>query len=337
MKSLSFLIFLLCLVACEKKQQVVVYTALDRNFSEPILRKFEEKTGIQVKAKYDTESTKTVGLTACLIEESKHPRCDVFWNNEIVNTLRLKQKGILAAYISPASQDIPEYFKDKEGYWTGFAARARVLIVNTEKVKAKDFPVCLSDLAKPEWKGRFAIAKPVAGTTATHFACLFSILGPPKAKEFFLSFKANQVRIESGNKSCAEKVGSGELDIALTDTDDAMIEILQNRPVKILYPDSQPNQSGTLFIPNTLALIANSPNPENAKKLISYLLSPEVEEMLSECPSAQIPLNPKAKNKGQIQGPDKILSMPMEFSHAAKHWEATQEFILKEFLSTLPK
>lgn len=319
-------------VACEKQQQVVVYTALDRNFSEPILKKFEERTGIQVRAKYDTESTKTVGLTAALIEESRHPRCDVFWNNEIVNTLRLKQKGILAVYRPSAAQDIPKTFQDSDGYWTGFAARARVLIVNTKRVKEEDFPSSLYDLTKPVWKGRFGIAKPVAGTTATHFACMFSALGISKAKEFFLQLKSNQVCIESGNKACAEKVGTGELDIALTDTDDAMIEILENKPVKILYPDSQPGQMGTLFIPNTLALVANSPNPENGKKLISFLLSPEVEEMLSECPSAQIPLNPKAKNKGKIQGTDMIFSMQVQFSDAANYWEQAQEFILKEFL-----
>ena len=332
MKNLFWIFFCFCLVACAKKEEVVVYTALDRNFSEPILRKFEEKTGIHIRAKYDTESTKTVGLTACLIEESKYPRCDVFWNNEIVNTLRLKQKGILAVYRPPVSQDIPSHFQDIDGYWTGFAARARVLLVNTEKVPPNHFPKSLFDLADPFWKGKAGIAKPIAGTTATHFACLFSHLGDSKAREFFLSLKSNQISIESGNKACAEKVGSGELEIALTDTDDAMIEILQNKPIRILYPDIEPGQTGTLFIPNTLAMIANCPNPENAQKLISFLLSPEVEEMLSECPSAQVPLNPKARNKGKIKGPNEIHSMQINFSNAALHWDKSQEFILKEFL-----
>jgi hypothetical protein len=44
------------------REEVVVYTALDRQFSEPILSEFTAKTGIEARAVYDTESTKTVGL-----------------------------------------------------------------------------------------------------------------------------------------------------------------------------------------------------------------------------------------------------------------------------------
>ena len=77
-------------------REVVVYTALDAPFSQPILDSFEQKTGIRVRAKFDVESTKTVGLANAILAEAERPRCDVFWNNEILNTLRLKRKGLLA-------------------------------------------------------------------------------------------------------------------------------------------------------------------------------------------------------------------------------------------------
>src|SRR5687768_16697651 len=73
------------------EQEVVVYAALDREFSEPILNEFQAATGVQVLDKYDVESTKTVGLVSAIIQEQKRPRCDVFWNNEILHTLRLKR------------------------------------------------------------------------------------------------------------------------------------------------------------------------------------------------------------------------------------------------------
>ena len=43
-------------------REVIVYTALDRQFSEPILKDFEDKTGIRVRPVFDTEAVKTVGL-----------------------------------------------------------------------------------------------------------------------------------------------------------------------------------------------------------------------------------------------------------------------------------
>src|SRR4029079_13753312 len=84
------------------QRTIVVYSALDREFAEPVLNDFTKVTGIRVLAKYDDERTKTVGLTNALIQEANRPRCDVFWNNEILNTLRLEQRGLLAAYDSPA-------------------------------------------------------------------------------------------------------------------------------------------------------------------------------------------------------------------------------------------
>ena len=65
-----------------------------------------------------------------------------------------------------------------DGTWHGFAARARILIVNTSLVpEARRAPTSIHDLADPKWKGRTGIAKPLFGTTATHAACLFASLG----------------------------------------------------------------------------------------------------------------------------------------------------------------
>ena len=52
------------------QQEVVVYTSLDKVFSQPVLEKFEKQTGIKVKAVYDSEATKTTGLVNRLIAES---------------------------------------------------------------------------------------------------------------------------------------------------------------------------------------------------------------------------------------------------------------------------
>ena len=85
----------------------MVYSALDREFSEPILERFTQETRIRALPKYDLESAKTVGLTSAIIAEASRPRCDVFWNNEILNTLRLKEQGLLEVYHSPLADTYP--------------------------------------------------------------------------------------------------------------------------------------------------------------------------------------------------------------------------------------
>ena len=116
------------------------------------------------------------------------------------------------------------------------------------------------------------------GTTATQAACLFVAWGDDKAKTYFRDLKANGVQVLSGNKQVATAVGSGEIAIGLTDTDDAMGEIDAGSPVSIIYPDREPGGLGTLFIPNTIAIIKGSPHQKEAQALADHLLSPEIEE-----------------------------------------------------------
>jgi iron(III) transport system substrate-binding protein len=311
--------------------EVIVYAALDAEFSRPIFSDFTEQTGIAVRPKFDAESTKTVGLTQLILQERNRARCDVFWNNEILNTLRLQRQGLLEVYRPTIAGQYPEAFRSPQGTWHGFAARARVLVVNTELLSEAEWPRSIRDLADPKWSGRCGIAKPLAGTTATHAACLFAHWGDDEAKKFFRALNANDVSVLSGNKQVATWVSGGQLSFGLTDTDDAIIEKEKGLPVEIVYPDQEEGGLGTLFIPNTLAIIQGGPNPESARRLVDYLLSPEVEAKLAAGRSAQIPLNPHVKAKVRVQTPQTVKPMQVDFQQAAEKWDAAAEFLRDEF------
>ena len=312
-------------------QTVTVYSALDREFSEPLLKAYEKRSGVSLLSKFDVESTKTVGLTNLIIAEAGRPRCDLFWNNEILNTLRLKEKGLLAPFQPSHARDIPETFKAKDGTWYGFAARARVLIVNTKLVSEADRPKGIKDLLDAKWKGKIGIAKPLFGTTATHAACLFAAWGDDKAKEYFGGLKANGVQVLSGNKQVAQAAGSGQIAIGMTDTDDAMGEIDAGSPVAIIYPDREKGSIGTLFIPNTLAIMKGSRHQKAAEDLASHLLSPEIEAALATGPSAQIPLLKTTKVEARVETPKTVHAMEADFEAAAKIWNKVAAYLAAEF------
>jgi iron(III) transport system substrate-binding protein len=311
--------------------EVVVYAALDAEFSQPIFADFTRDTAIAVRPKFDAESTKTVGLATGIMAERSRPRADVFWNNEILHTLRLEEQGLLEAYLSPAGQNYPAAFRAADGAWHGFAARARVLIVNTKLVSAADRPTSIHDLAEPKWRGRVGMAKPLFGTTATHAACLFAAWGDERAKAFFQSLQANDIQIVSGNKQVAAAVAAGRLAFGVTDTDDAHVEIAGGWPVAIVYPDSRSDELGTLFIPNTLAIIRGCPHPAEARRLVDYLLSPAVESRLASGPSAQIPLQGGVSHPAGMATPDTIHAMPVDFRAAARKWETAATFLRDQF------
>jgi iron(III) transport system substrate-binding protein len=318
-------------LGCGGRPEVVVYSALDRDFAEPILTTYQSGHGVEIAGKYDSESTKTVGLTNLIIQEASNPRCDLFWNNEILNTIRLKEKGLLQPFRPSHAVDLPETFKAKDGSWYGFAARARVLVVNTKLVAEADRPKGMADLTDPRWKGKIGIAKPLFGTTATHAACLFAAWGDEKAKAYFQALKANGVAVLSGNKQVAKDVGAGRLAFGLTDTDDAIVEIDAGSPIVIIYPDREPGGLGTLFLPNTLSIPKGAPHLKEAEVLANYLLSPEVESALAKGPSAQIPLLKSTKVAARVESLATVPPMQVDFEAAAKVWDQAAAFLNAEF------
>src|SRR5215218_5478204 len=187
---------------------VVVYVSEDQVFSEPILKDFERDTGIRVRAVYDTEETKSTGVMNRLISEKANPQADVYWANEPMRADVLKQQGIATPYVSRNAQGIPTHFKDPQGYWTGFSARARVFVVN-KKLGSKR-PGGYADYASPSFKKQGVIANPLFGTTTAYIGALFTTAGDAKAKQLLEEMKKNNVRISTSNGESADLVSSGE-------------------------------------------------------------------------------------------------------------------------------
>ena len=192
-------------------------------------------------------------------------------------------------------------------------------------------PTSIEDLLNPKWKGQIGLAKPLFGTTATHATCLFAVWGDDKAKAYFRGLKANGVQVLSGNKQVAQAVGAGSMAIGLTDTDDAMEEVASGHPVAVIYPDRSPDGLGTLFIPNTVAVVKGAPHLDEAVALANYLLSSEVETALANGPSAQIPLNRKTQAPARVETPRTVKPMAVDFGKAADLWDKVAAFLAEEF------
>lgn len=329
--SVLFLLFLIgCKITESKQKEVVVYTSLDKVFSQPILEEFEQKTGIRVLAVYDSEATKTTGLVNRLIAEKEAPQADVFWNSETGRTIVLKQKDILEKYVSPSAEDIPDNFKDKDGYWCGFGARCRILIYNKNLIQENDLPQSIFELTELQWKGKVSLAYPLFGTTATHCASLFAYLGEAKAKEYFEALKANGIKIVDGNASSRDRVVDGTVAIGFTDTDDAYVAIEKGHPVDIIWPDKK--GVGTLLIPNTVALIKNGPNPQVGKKFIDFLLSPEVEKKLAFSEAGQIPLRGDIERPAHVPKPEQVKAMEVDYEKVAELMEPSGRYLQELFV-----
>ena len=205
------------------------------------------KTGIKVNAVFDTEEAKSTGVMNRLLAEKGNPQADIYWANEPVRAdVLLRQQGVSTPYKPANAAEIPDQFKDPDGYWTGFSARARLMVVNKN---AKIKPSGVLGYVDPKVKGRAVIANPLFGTTTAQMAALFGLWGDEKGNRFLDGLKANQVKLSTSNGESADFVASGEFDFALVDSDDAASRLRQGKPIEIVYPDQGEGEIGVLVLP----------------------------------------------------------------------------------------
>jgi iron(III) transport system substrate-binding protein len=176
--------------------------------------------------------------------------------------------------------------------------------------------------------GAYRSGETLFGSTATHAACLFAVWETIERKPFSAVEESDSSAWRHKQVAVGwAAVGSRSIDRHRRRAG----QVRGGQPVEIVYPDQQPDGIGTLFIPNTLAIIKGCPHPAAARRLVEYLLSPEVEARLAVGPSGQIPLNPQVNVKPKVETPETIRAMKVDFAAAADKWDAAAQFLRDEF------
>lgn len=269
---------------------VVVYTSVDAEAALPLFERFTKETGVTVIPRTDSEASKTTGMAERLLQLKDRPDGDVFWNSELSFTQVLASAGALDTYASPSAKDIPAEYKDAQDRFTAFGCRARVLIYNTRLVKRDEVPRTLEGLSDPRWKARCTVAKPLFGTTRSHFVALVVALGEEKAFKLFRAWRENGVVVAASNGDVRNRVADGTCDLGLTDTDDVLSAMERHKPVDFVVPDQTEEWRGAFMIPNTVSILKNCPHPNEARAFVDFLLRPETEKWLAENCMRQIPV-----------------------------------------------
>jgi iron(III) transport system substrate-binding protein len=324
--SLAALVVLGC--AERVPPRVVVYVTADRDVALPVFADFTKATGIRVKAKYRDEfgggdAGNAEQMVHSLEMDHAAPKCDLFWDNELLGTLQLERAGVLRSHTSAATNALPAVVngvagRSPQNMWYTIGTDARVLVVNTHQVAEARRPESIEDLTDPQWYERVGIAKPLTGPPATQAACLFAAWGEAKATEFYRGVKRN-ARIFATDREVARAVANGTLAFGLTGARDALAEQAAGAPIVVIYPDQGEGAIGTLYVPSTVALVHNSPHPEAAAKLLDFLISAEVRQRLA-----------KAEGSGNA-GEEGVRAMPVDLQAVAESWDSAAEFLRAEF------
>jgi iron(III) transport system substrate-binding protein len=306
----------LLLAGCAEREKcdVVVYTYLEQLYAEPPLLAFEQQTGKHVCPTYPSFETKASGILGKLLEEGDKPKADVLWAEDPIQPWVLVQKGMVVPYLSNGAAQIPPAFKDASGLWTGVAAQARVLLVNTKLVPQNAWPLSIRSLADPRWKGRTAMGNPLHGTTLVQMAAFAANWGEKETRQFLDERGRNGVHIATTSWAVKEMVQKGAVAFGVTNTDHAYESLHSGAPVAVIYPDQEKSGLGTLVMPASVWLLAG-PHRDVARQLIDFLLTPPVEEMLTR-DGAYFSLRPGAPAADRMKSLDQFRPMQVDFAHA---------------------
>ena len=270
---------LLLLAGCTAapRDTVTLYCAHDLPFVESLIAEYEAETGVTVNVVADTEATKSLGLVRRIVAEAAAPQADVFWNNQLLGTLDLANRGLLAPLDVSNAERFDEQHRGQT--WAAFGGRARVWLTSN------DGPADAGELLPSG--PQFCVADPLFGTTLTHAALLWDVVGEERFAAWHDGLRASGTRVVPGNSATRDLVVDGVCTAGWTDTDDAAAGV-RRRPELTITPVRVEGRA--VVIPNTLALVRGGPHPAAAARLADWLLSERVERRLAAGDARQIPL-----------------------------------------------
>lgn len=312
-----------------ERPHVLLYTSATKEMIEQPLTDFHANTQINMAVHGVAESTDVDGMKKKLQDAHGSPLGDVLWLRDLLPTILLDRQGLFEPYQPSLARGFVRS-SSPQHTWHGFSARARVLLVNKEKVATEAIPVSIRDLVDAKWKGRVGLATPLKATSAAHAAALFASWETAQAEEFYRQLKENAQILET-EEEVAEQVAAGKLDFALTDSDVGLAQIEMGRPVFIVCPDQEKDGLGTMMIPNTVAILKDCPDPQPARDVVEYLVTPATEQGFASSPAGLAPLSGRSFDNARLPDLGKAAPMRVDYERMGANWEKTEQFLKTEF------
>ncbi|MDR1514229.1 MAG: Fe(3+) ABC transporter substrate-binding protein [Synergistaceae bacterium] len=284
-------------VALAASPEVNVYSARHYEIDEVLYNNFTKETGIKV----NVISGNAPELVERIKREGERSPADLFMTVDggVLNSAKVA--GILQPTSSPViDAAVPAHLKDKDGYWVGLTTRARIIVYSKERVKPEQLST-YEDLADPKWKGKITVRSSAAMYDQSLLATLIALDGEDKAFEWARGIVNNLARAPQGNdRDQAKAIAAGISDVCLMNTyyigqmlnSKDPEEVKAAEKVSIFFPNQK--TTGTHLNISGAGLVKNSPNKENAIKLVEFLLDLPQQRLLSSA-NYEYPVNPAAE------------------------------------------
>ncbi len=255
----------------KEDDRLVIYTAHKKEVWWPIVKEFEERTGIWV----DVVSGGTNELLERISEERDEPRADVMFGGG-VESLEF-YRDCFEPYVCEGAEEIQAQFRAPDDLWTPFSSLPVVLIYNTKLVGAQ-WLNGWDDLLAPKFQGKIAFADPgISGSSFTGLVTMLYALGGDREemlRQFASNLKGGQLD-SSGAVVSSVAEGSDWVGVTLEET--ALKHMAAGEDIALVYP-----ADGTSSVPDGSALVQGAPHGENARLFLDFTVSLDVQQLMED-------------------------------------------------------
>jgi iron(III) transport system substrate-binding protein len=285
---------------------LTLYSAQHEQMTNALAKAFERKTGAKVRVRFGEDE----GLANQVVQEGSASPADVLLTENTPPLELLSEKGLLAQVDRPTLEQVPPRYDSPTGHWVGVAARETVLIYDPKLVSAPELPTSILDLAKPEWKGKLAIA-PSEPDFVPIVSAIDKLDGRAATERWLQGFAANAKRYDD-NEGIVAAVEAGQVGAGVINHyywyEQAAEVGAANVHSKLYYFGHK--DPGALVNISGAGALKSSRDPALAQRFLAFLVSREGQNAMTHSGDWEYPLvagvtpPPGLRPFASLQAPD---------------------------------
>ena len=248
-------------------QDLVVYSGRSKTLVEPLIKQFEEQTGLDVAVRFGKDAQ----LLATLAEEGNASPADVFWANTAGALGAATSEGLLAELPDELLSQ-PAAFTSSTGTWEPVTTRFRVLAYNDEAVDSEGLPGSVMDLpGMSTFRGRIGWT-PTYSSFQDFVTAMRLTEGEEATREWLRGMKALDPKVYPSNTPMVQALAAGEIDVALTNHYYVLRVTQADGEAAVAIHTFDPGDVGNLALVTGAGVLKQSDQSENAQRFLAFLL-----------------------------------------------------------------
>lgn len=279
MLTLALAVSALLLGACGGGDSTVtVYSGRSEALIGPLLERFAERTGIDVRVRYGSSAE----LAATLVEEGDRSAADVYIAQDAGALGAVEAAGLFGPLEAMLLERVAPQFRSSAGRWVGLSGRARTIVYNTDALTPEELPDSILDFTDPRWKGKIGWA-PTNGSFQAFVTALRLTLGEEAARAWLEGIRANDPLEFPKNTPIVDAVGRGEIEVGFVNhyyLHRFLAEEGEGFAARNHY--TAPGDVGTLINVAGAGILAAGDHPDEAGELVAYLLSEDAQSYFAQ-------------------------------------------------------